>query len=116
MYIQRNLNPKGKKTDDCAIRAVAAATGLDWLSASRLLTKHAEENYTVLNSSEAVEKALLSVGFIKGKINVSKGSRRPTVRSFSEDYPNIIAVLRVANHFTACGDKSVYSYWYKPIK
>lgn len=126
MYVNYNANPKHKKTSDCAIRAVAVATGLGWDKAFEGLTASAYKLKTVLNDVEAVEDFLLTQGFLIGKIKVQKGSKRPTVDEFARNNPNIYAVLRVANHITCsgrgnyvdiwdCGDKSVYKYWYKPI-
>jgi hypothetical protein len=125
-YVEHNINPKHKKTSDCAVRAVAVATDLSWDKAFEGLTTHAFMLKTVLNDPEAVESFLISIGFKIGHIKVAKGTHRPTVKSFAENNPNVYAVLRVAGHFTCsgrgnyvdtwdCGDYSVYKYWYKEI-
>lgn len=126
MYVEFNINPKNKKTGDCAIRAVAVATGLGWdkvyqgLATSGFLCK------TAMNDVEAINHFLLSQGFKEGKVKVSKGSKRPTVDGFAKEHPNWYAVLRTAGHITCCGRgnyvdiwdcgyQSVYKYWYKEI-
>ena len=127
MYKEFNVNPKGKKTGDCAFRAVAAATGLGWDKAYEGLCAHGFALKTAPNETEAIESFLLTQGFKVGKIKVEKGSKRPTVAQFAEQHPNWYTVLRVANHITCCafgnyvdiwdcGDCSVYKYWYKEIK
>lgn len=126
VYIEYNVNPKGKKTGDCAIRAVAVATGLGWDKAYAGLVDIGFKLKTTPSDVEAVEKFLLSQGFLVGTVKVRKGEHRPTVDSFATEHPNMYAVLRVAGHLTCCGrgnyvdiwdcgDKSVYKYWYKMI-
>lgn len=126
MFVYYNINPLGKKTGDCSVRAVAVATGLGWDKAFEGLVASAFRLKTVPDDTEAVEDFLLKQGFKIGKIKVPKGGHRPTVAQFAEQNPNIYAVLRVAGHLTCsgkgnyvdiwdCGDKSVYKYWYKHI-
>lgn len=126
-YIEYNVNPKKRKVDDCAIRAIAVASGLTWDNIFELLVKIAFDYKCAPTDIEAVSIALNQLGFIEGKIKVTKGSKRPTVAEFAENYPNVYAILRVAGHLTCsgrgnyvdiwdCGDKSVYKYWYKPIQ
>lgn len=126
-YIEYNVNPKHRKVGDCAIRAVAIATGLGWDDAYKLLANTGFNLKCAMNDTEAVNEALISCGFIAGKIKVQKGSKRPTVSEFATLHPNWYSVLRVANHITVCGhgnyvdiwdcgNNSVYKYWYKPIR
>lgn len=126
-YIEYNVNPKHRKVGDCAIRAIAIATGLGWDDAYKLLANTGFNLKCAMSDTEAINEALISYGFIAGKIEVQKGSKRPTVSEFATLHPNWYSVLRVANHITACGhgnyvdiwdcgDKSVYKYWYKPIR
>ena len=126
MYVCKNLNPKGKKTGDCAIRAVAAATNKSWDETYIGLANIGFKNKTIINDTETVDLYLRQLGFNVGTIKVNKGGHRPTVKSFANEHPNWVCVLRVANHLVACaygnyidiwdsGDKSVYKYWYKPL-
>lgn len=127
MFVQYNVNPRGKKTGDCVIRAVAVATGLGWDKAYEGLAASGFKLKTAMNDVEAVNDFLTSIGFKVGKIKVPKGSKRPTVKQFAMEHPNWYAVLRVANHITCsgrgnyvdiwdCGDCALYKYWYKEIK
>ena len=126
MYIEHNVNPRGRRTGDCAFRAVAVATGLGWDKAYQGLCETGFQLKTAPNETDAVEAFLLTQGFLIGKIKVRKGEKRPTVEQFASQHPDWYCVLRVANHLVACGrgnyvdiwdcgDKSVYKYWYKPI-
>ena len=117
----------GKKTGDCAIRAVAVATGLGWDKAYIGLSEAGFKVKSAMNDVEAIEEFLVEqCGFKVGTIRVKKGEKRPKVREFAEQNPNVYAVLRVANHLTCsgrgnyvdiwdCGGCAVYKYWYKEI-
>lgn len=126
MYVKHNINPKNKKTGDCAIRAVGAATKLGWDLAYEGLCRHGFMLKTAPNDTEAIHSFLIEQGFTEGIIRVPKGSKRPTVDSFAKEHPNWYSVLRVSNHITCCaygnyldiwdcGKSSVYKYWYKEI-
>lgn len=127
MYIEYNLNPNKKKVEDCAIRAVSAATGKSWDETYIGLANMGFDMKNVMSSADVVGKYLISLGFKQGKIKISKGENRIRVSEFATLYPNIYAVLRVANHFVATGkgnyidiwdsgDCAIYKYWYKEIE
>ena len=126
MWIKYNVNPIGKQTTDCSIRAVATATGLGWDKAYRALSEAGFTLKTEMSDLEAVEFVLVKVlGWKIGKI--PRGCKKPRVDQFAAEHPDWYAVLRVANHFVATGkgnyidiwdsgDHHVYKYWYKEIK
>lgn len=127
VYIEKNLNPSGKKTSDCAIRAVAAATDQSWDKVYMDLANTGFQLKKEMSDVDTVDRYLTSLGFITGKIKVAKGQHRPTVEGFARNNPDKVAVLRVANHLTCCaygnyvdiwdcGDCSVYKYWYKELR
>lgn len=127
MYVKYNINPINKKTGDCAIRAIAVATGLGLDEAYKGLSEAGFIIKSAMNDVESIQYFLVDIlGWKEGKIRITKGSKRPTVESFSREHPNIYAVLSVANHITCCGkgnyvdtwdcgDCSVYKYWYTEI-
>lgn len=124
MYKEFNINPRNKKTGDCAIRAVALATRLGWDTAYKGLADAGFKVKTAMNDIEAIEEFLVGqLGWKVGTIRIKRGDKRPKVREFAEQNPNIYAVLRVAGHITCCamgtyvdiwdcGDCAVYKYWY----
>lgn len=127
MYVKYNINPINKKTVDCAIRAIAVATGLGWDEAYKGLSEAGFIIKSAMDDVESIQYFLVDIlGWKEGKIRITKGIKRPTVESFSREHPNIYAVLSVANHITCCGkgnyvdtwdcgDCSVYKYWYIEI-
>ena len=120
----KNENPKSKEVGDCVVRALATATENSWDDVYRELCKIGFELKVMPNSDEAYHKYLEDSGFERRKISVKKGSKRPTVLSFTKEHKEGVYVLRVANHVTVskegiyydiwdCGDSCVYSYWEK---
>lgn len=127
MWQKFNAHPSGKKTGDCAIRAVAVATSIPWKQAYRELANNGISLEVEMSEPEAVEAVLVSHGFRVGKISKQAGVKKPTVSQFATMHPEWVCVLRVANHFVATagghyidtwdsGNKSIYKYWYKPVE
>lgn len=120
----RNENPKSKEVGDCVVRALATATDNSWDDVYRELCKIGFELKVMPNSDEAYTEYLIANGFERRKISIKKGSKRPTVLSFTKEHKEGLYILRVANHVTVCkegiyydtwdcGDSCVYSYWVK---
>lgn len=125
-YVEYNINPKHKKTGDCAIRAVAVATGLGWEHAYDGLAAAGKEVCSAMNDVDAIHHFLTSIGFKEGKVKVPRGSKRPTVAQFAAEHPDWYIVMRVSHHITCagrgkyvdiwdCGDMSLYKYWYRTV-
>jgi hypothetical protein len=123
-WIRENVNPEGRKTGDCVIRAVAVATGQTWHEAFDGLACVAREMCYPMGVPETVDIYLISLGFKKVSLKVVKGERRKTVRELAMECTSP-AVLRAANHMVAAdgkgnyvdtwcsGSKAVYCYWIK---
>ena len=120
-----NPNPKKNETDDCVVRSICKATGKDWDTVYRELFEIGFELKVMPNMDDAWKEYLKREGFIEHKISNKKGSKRPTVNSFSTTNKSGTFILRVANHIVACedgyyydiwdsGNKSLYGYWEKP--
>lgn len=126
MFVKYNVNPRNRKVGDCAIRAVATATGLGWDEAYKQLAAAGFLYKCSMSDVEAIDIVMQNNGFKVGTIKIHKGDKRPKVAKFAEEHPNWYCVLRVANHLVASGrgnyvdtwdsgDCSVYKYWYKEI-
>lgn len=120
----KNENPKSRETSDCVVRALATATDTDWDLVYKRLCEIGFELKVMPNSKEAYELYLEESGFERQKISVKKGSKRPTVLSFTKEHKEGVFVLSVANHLTVCkegiyydiwdcGNCSMYTYWSK---
>lgn len=111
MFIKENVNPKGKKTDDCVIRALTKATGQDWHKVYFDCCKIGDSLCDMPNSLETIEIYLNRFGFIRKSYKVRRGELRPTVRSFCLDHQKGIYVLRVAHHTVCVIDGKYYDTW-----
>ena len=120
-----NPNPLKKETGDCVVRSLTKATGLEYDNVYKELFEIGFELKVMPNCDEAWKEFLIRKGFIYHPIKVKKGSKRPTVASFSKDNKEGTYVLRVANHVVTCEDGyyydiwdsgtcSMYGYWEKP--
>ena len=115
-FNKHNENPKGNKTGDCSIRAIAFATNKSWRQVFEELYELARINYWGISNIETLEHQLCEFEMIVPK--VIKGSKRPKVKDFTKG----TYILRLANHITCvkdgvlydtwdCREKAVYRYW-----
>ena len=122
MFKKHNENPKGIRTCDCVIRAIATATKQKWDDAYRDLFEFSFNAKLMLNDNKCYALYLQKKGLQCVTIKNPKGSKRPTVKSFTEQNPKGTFILSVANHILAvkdgeyldtfdCGRKSLYKYW-----
>lgn len=126
MYIKENLNPMGRKTTDCVIRAIAKASGEDYFKVLDLLVEQQKKTGYDMSEKMNYDTVLKNLGFVKKSIKVAKGDKRPTVDEIAKSTKgnNTKIVAAVAHHLVACekghyydiwdcGDKSLYSYYVK---
>lgn len=64
-FLWYNLNPRGMLTDDCAIRAIAAGTGLSWTTVFDALCNTARKQGMLPNSDRVLFSYLRSMGWTK---------------------------------------------------
>ena len=127
LFNKVNVNPLKKKVGDCSIRAISTATGKDWDIVFMDLCEIAFDLKCMPNGDEATDQYLKANNFVRIPIKITKGSKRPTVESFTKEHAQGTYVLRVANHMVAVkegmyhdtwdsGTCCVYSYWVKQDK
>lgn len=124
-YYQPNQKDIKDKYGDCVIRALTKVLDKSWVEVFDELVPIAREIQTMPNCKPAYEEYLKSKGFTYQGISNKKGSKRPTVESFTKEHPTGTYYLNVANHCIAVVDgkfydtwnsgyKSLYGYWIKP--
>lgn len=105
-----NPNPAGRTVGDCAVRAVAAALGVDWEEAYALI---AEAGYQMgdMPSSNSVWGAVLRRnGFYRHAIpNTCPDCY--TMERFAEDHPEGIYVVGTGNHVVTIRDGWIMDAW-----
>ena len=100
MYIEYNNNPLKKRTDDCVVRAIAKALGIDWKSAYTMLSAHGLKMADLFSKNYVWGDLLLSLGFNRSGIpNTCPDCY--TVRNFAEDHPRGIYVVGTGDHVLA---------------
>lgn len=122
-YYQPNKKDLKDKYGDCVIRSLCKGTGKSWLEVFDELVPIAREFQASINGKVVYEEFLKNNGFVYTGISNKKGSKRPTVKSFSKANKGLY-VLVVANHLVTCvdgdyfdtwdcGNKCLYGYWEK---
>jgi hypothetical protein len=121
-FTKLNLNPKGRKTGDCVVRAIAKGMDQSWEDTLCDLHKVALHHYTMPNDKFTYDKYLTANGWTKEKMPRFADNTRYTVKEFIAANPHGTFILSVANHLTVaingelfdtwnCGSKSVGNYW-----
>lgn len=130
-FKQFNANPKQwKREGDCVVRALCVALDQTWEETYKELFELGLKKCTMPNSKSTYEAYLKQKGWVKHKMPVwydAFGRRqRYTIRALAKEYPDMKAVISVANHLTYveegtlidtwdCSIKSVGNYWTKGV-
>lgn len=123
--IKLNLNPKGKKTGDCVIRAIAYATEQPWDKVYKDLCDIGFNMKRLPNEKQVYEKYLEQLGWQKQKQPRHSDNSKYCVYEFTEYH--IVSgkvIISVANHLTVvdnyeivdtwdCSRKTIGNYWIK---
>ena len=123
-FIQKNLNPSGKKKNDCVVRAIMYAERQTWFKVFDWLTEIARLERDMPNSKKVYEKVLERLGWKKQPMPRFHDNTRFTVKEFADRNNKGIVILSVAKHLTIvdgknlidtwdCSYKSVGNYWIK---
>ena len=110
MFIEYNVNPIGKKTEDCGIRAVAVALGISWDDAFDMIARNAKQMGEVMHSNAAIGSVLRQHGFYRAAIP----DRCPdcySVGDFARDNPNGVYVVGTGTHIIAVIDGDIVDTW-----
>lgn len=123
MWIKFSPNPHGGSVGDCAVRAVAAATGQSWEQAyiGLALTGFALGD---MPSANRTWGAYLQKHGFKRRLVEADCTTCYTVADFAREYPNGVYVLGCSGHVLAVvngdwldswdsGAECLIYYWYK---
>lgn len=110
-YYQPNDKDTKDKYGDCVIRALTKVLCKDWLTVFDELLPYAKELQCMPNERRCYEEYLFDNGFAYHGVSNRKGSKRPTVESFSKDHKQGSYFVNVANHVVAISDGSYYDTW-----
>lgn len=127
-YVEKNVNPKGRKTGDCSTRALVGTLGISYDEALKLQTEISLKTYYDPTSKQVMEKVLEKFGYVKRPQPRKADNRKYTVsemdKILSKQEMEEGVLVTVANHHTCitkghiqdiwnCGGKSVGNYYVK---
>ena len=110
MFKEFNAHPKGIKTGDCVVRAIATATNKDYLECRRELNQKKRElgffgyKDTLFLYKYLEKNPRLIFKAVKGEPRI-KGT------DFTELHPKGTYILKMAGHITACIDGVILDTW-----
>lgn len=110
-YYQPNKKDLKDRQRDCVVRALTNVMNKTWLEVFNELIPYAIEIQCMPNSKTCYESYLKDNGFEYHGISNRKGSKRPTVESFTKEHKTGIFFLNVANHVVSVVDGIYYDTW-----
>ena len=114
-YIEKNVNPKGRKTGDCSTRALVGTLGITYDEALKLQTEISLKTYYDPTSKQVMERVLAKFGYVKMAQPRKADNTKYTVREMD----NILSkkemtegvLVTVANHHTCITGGHVQDIW-----
>lgn len=111
-FLKININPKNKKTTDCAVRAVAQACNIDYNEAAKELFDLWLETGYEMTEPRTMTQVLEKHGFItKGKPK-HENNKTYNVKELGDEFGkgNII-LAQVAGHYTVLKNNKLLDLW-----
>lgn len=110
MWQYYNPNPAGRSVDDCSVRAISAALGIDWEQAYALTAAAGFSLGNIQNGNEVWGAVLRRYGFYRHNLpNTCPDCY--TAADFAHDHPRGIYVLGFGNHVATVRDGIIYDAW-----
>ena len=109
MYKYYNPN-KLHKTEDCTVRALSKALGIDWRTAFMWLSNNALRHWDMMHKNYVWGDLLEQNGFKKAQLPNSC-PRCYTVAEFARDNPDGVFVLGTGSHVVTVIDGDWFDMW-----
>jgi hypothetical protein len=110
MFKEFNAHPKGIKTGDCVVRAIATAKNIDYLECRRVLNRSKRElGYSSYKDTKFLYDYLKDYPRLIFK--PVKGEPRIKGSDFTALHPKGTYILKMAGHITACIDGVILDTW-----
>lgn len=110
-YYQPNKKDIKDKYGDCVVRALTKVMNKTWIEVFDELYTYAVDIQCMPNDKQCYEAYLKDNGFEYHGISNKKGSKRPTVESFTKEHKVGTFFLNVANHVVSVVDGMYYDTW-----
>jgi hypothetical protein len=105
MFTYLNVNPKGKRTGDCVIRATALALGVEWECASDMLYEQARECACEMSCLGCYSQLFEMLGFCK------HNAAGKSVQEVANEHPDNTVIIRCKGHLTCAIKSRVHDIW-----
>lgn len=110
-YKQLNVNPKGRKTSDCVIRALATGTGLDYWEVLDGLVEISKKSGYCLLDKKVYEEFLRQQGFYKKPQPRKLDNTKYLVGEIRQLTKRERVIVSMANHLTAVIGDDLIDIW-----
>lgn len=120
-YLEKNVNPKNKKTTDCVIRALTEATGKPYFEVLDELVTLVKKTGWFMNEKRLEDKFLEQNGFVKMKQPKKFDNTKYQIGEIDRVVGNIkskTVIVRCAHHLTCVKEGTLVDIWdcrYKTI-
>lgn len=110
MWRYFNNNPRGLNVGDCVIRAISAATGMDWYTAHKALCDLSAELADMPSADRVWWTFLEQIGFTKKRM-IDHCPDCYTVEDFCIDHPRGIYILGPHEHAVCVRNGEYWDSW-----
>ena len=109
-WVRFNPNPAGRSVGDCAVRAIAAALGVDWETAYTMIADAGYKMADMPSSNSVWGAVLRQNGFYRYMLpNTCPDCY--TLEDFAEDHPKGVYVVGTGNHVVTIRDGMLLDSW-----
>ena len=114
-YLEKNVNPKNRKTGDCSTRALVSVLKISYEEALKLQCEESLKCYYDPTSKQVMERVLAKFGYVKMKQPRHNDGTKYLVKELDrlltpKELHNGVLVT-VANHHTAIVDSNIVDIW-----
>lgn len=114
-YLNKNVNPKNRKTGDCSTRALVGLLDIPYDKALELQFKAALDTYYDITSHQIMERVLKQFGYVKMKQPRYEDGCKYEVREMDKVLtPKQLkqgTIVTVAHHYVAIKDNYYQDIW-----
>lgn len=114
-YVNYNVNPKGRKTGDCAVRALVGTLKVHYDEAIDLCAEYAKKLCYGITDKQIMEAVLKDYGYVKMKQPKKPNGKKYTVgemdKILTKEQMKEGVFVTIAGHHTCITDGYVQDIW-----
>jgi hypothetical protein len=105
MFRYHNANPRGRRVNDCTVRAISLATGRTWDATYEELTRFAQAQAIMPDEVNYIDEYL---GRNFERVFCSNCRNKKTVGQITKKLPRGIYLITMNGHITCCINGVIY--------